>query len=219
MQVLPYPHPALRYKSVDVKQIDGKLRSTIAQMFELMYEANGIGLAANQVGLPFRFFIVNLAGRAGEPDEELVFINPVIKRRKGTEQGEEGCLSLPGLYADVKRSESLVVEAFDLDGEGFEMDAEELPARVVQHELDHLDGVMFTDKLAEAACALVVSEDLAKFDAMFRQAQASGLIASDEMLLKDLHEMAQSGIPVDFIDRPHIEFPIPKIIKSTGKTD
>ena len=80
MQIVPFPHPALRFKSVDVTQIDGTLRETVAKMFELMYEANGIGLAANQVGLPFRFFIVNLAGRKGEPDEELVFINPVITK-------------------------------------------------------------------------------------------------------------------------------------------
>ncbi|MCA9000151.1 MAG: peptide deformylase, partial [Planctomycetaceae bacterium] len=83
MQIVPFPHPALSYKSSEVKQIDASLRKTIAKMFELMYQANGIGLAANQVGLPFRFFIVNIAGRKGESDEELVLINQEIVCRKG----------------------------------------------------------------------------------------------------------------------------------------
>ena len=104
MQIVNYPHPALRWESSDVTRIDDKLRATIQEMFHLMYAAKGIGLAANQVGLPLRFFIVNLSGDADNTDEELVFINPDIKNRRGQEEGEEGCLSLPGLYADVKRA-------------------------------------------------------------------------------------------------------------------
>ena len=96
MQIVHYPHPALRWKSSDINQINESLRSTIREMFELMYAANGIGLAANQVGLPLRFFIINLTGEAESTEEELVFINPEIRNRRGQEVGEEGCLSLPG---------------------------------------------------------------------------------------------------------------------------
>ena len=208
MQIVHYPHPALRYKSVDVRQIDGTLRKTIGKMFDLMYEANGIGLAANQVALPFRFFIMNLAGRPDEADEEFVFINPVIKKRKGNVTGEEGCLSLPGLYADVVRSEEVVIEAFDLQGQGFSMELTELAARVVQHELDHLDGVLFTDKLADPEKKDEVGAELARFVSRFEAAQATELLPESHQLDKEVAEVAGSGtIPADFPDRPRIDFP------------
>src|SRR5688572_9589561 len=117
MEIVHYPHPALSWKSAEITQIDDALRQTVRQMFDLMYEAKGIGLAANQVALPFRVFIANLTGEKAETEEEIVFINPQIVKRKGTAVGEEGCLSLPGVYADVKRSANVVVEAFDLDGQ------------------------------------------------------------------------------------------------------
>ncbi|HAA48174.1 MAG TPA: peptide deformylase, partial [Planctomycetaceae bacterium] len=107
-------------------------------MFELMYEAKGIGLAANQVALPFRFFIINVSGDPDLSDQEHVFINPEISNQSGLVEGEEGCLSVPQLYGQVKRFETITVEAYDLDGQGFAMDLDELPARVVQHETDHL---------------------------------------------------------------------------------
>ncbi len=201
MQIVHYPHPALKFKSVDVQQIDGTLRKVVRNMFELMYEANGIGLAANQVGLPFRFFLVNLAARADNPDEEMVFINPVIKKRKGNEIGEEGCLSLPGLYGDVRRAEVVTIEAFDLTGQGFAMELSELPARVVQHESDHLDGVMFTDRMRDDDESAAVELKLPKFEENFRAAQQEELFADDEELLKVIQLMAQSGkIPVNFLE-------------------
>lgn len=203
MQIVHYPHPALKFKSVDVQQIDGTLRKVIRSMFELMYEAKGIGLAANQVGLPFRFFLVNLAARPDSPDEELVFINPVIKKRKGNEIGEEGCLSLPGLYGDVRRAEEVTIEAFDLTGQGFAMDLSELPARVVQHELDHLDGVMFTDRMREDDESVEVDLKLPRFEENFRAAQQEELFASDAEILKLVQQMAQSGkIPASFLETP-----------------
>ncbi len=203
MQIVHYPHPALKFKSVDVQQIDGTLRKVIRRMFELMYEANGIGLAANQVGLPFRFFLVNLAARADNPDEELVFINPVMKKRRGNEIGEEGCLSLPGLYGDVRRAEEVTIEAYDLSGQGFAMDLSELPARVVQHESDHLDGVMFTDRMREDNESDLVDLELPKFEEIFRSAQQENLFAADAELLKLVQQMAQSGkIPPNFLETP-----------------
>lgn len=212
MQIVHYPHPALRYKSVDVRQIDGTLRKVVRRMFELMYEANGIGLAANQVGLPFRFFLVNLAGRPGNDDEELVFINPIIKKRKGDVVGEEGCLSLPGLFGDVHRANEIVVEAFDLTGQGFSMELDDLPARVVQHESDHLDGILFTDRMRETNESDAVDLELPKFEANFRAAQDEQLFAEDSHLTKALDEMvSQGGIPKDFLDRPVHKLDPPKL--------
>lgn len=203
MQIIHHPHPVLGFKSVDVQKIDGTLRKVVQRMFELMYEANGIGLAANQVGLPFRFFLVNLAARPGNPDEELVFINPIITRRKGDVVGEEGCLSLPGLYGDVHRSSEVTIEAYDLSGQGFAMELDDLPARVVQHELDHLDGVMFTDRMQEAGDGEDVELDLLKFAQNFRTAQNDHLFAADDELLKRIKAMAASGsIPADFLETP-----------------
>ncbi|WP_437206226.1 peptide deformylase [Planctomicrobium sp. SH664] len=212
MQIVPYPHPALLYKSVDVQQIDGVLRRTVSKMFELMYEAKGIGLAANQVGLPFRFFIVNLGERQGEDDEEMVFLNPRILRKKGSQVGEEGCLSLPGLYGDVRRAESLVIEAFDLDGQGFEMDLNDLEARVVQHEGDHLDGILFTDRMREEGASTHVDVHIPKYVAAYQQAQREGLVPPDEEIRRELDQMARSGkIPEDFPDRSFPKIPAPKL--------
>ncbi|QDT33178.1 peptide deformylase [Thalassoglobus polymorphus] len=203
MQIVHYPHPVLSFKSVDVQQIDGTLRKVVRRMFDLMYEANGIGLAANQVGLPFRFFLVNLAARPDSPDEELVFINPIIKKKKGSEIGEEGCLSLPGLYGDVDRAEEVTIEAFDLSGQGFAMELSELPARVVQHESDHLDGIMFTDRMLEQGQSEDVDIELLKFKMNFKNAQNENLFANDDELLKNVQNMAKSGkIPADFLEIP-----------------
>src|SRR5262245_3476084 len=181
MEIVTYPHPALRWKSAEVKRIDEPLRAVIRQMFDLMYAANGIGLAANQVALPFRFFIANLSGEAEHADEEHVFINPQIIKRKGTALGEEGCLSLPGLYADVKRSEGITVEAFDLDGQLFEAELTELGARAVQHEIDHLDGILFIDRLEEAVREDVAPK-VADFAAEYARRQSLGETPSDDEL-------------------------------------
>jgi peptide deformylase len=192
MEIVQYPHPALRWKSRDISQIDAALRDTVREMFALMYEKKGIGLAANQVALPFRFFVVNLSGEAAEPDEELVFINPVITNRKGSIVEEEGCLSLPSLYADVRRAEEVVVEAFDLQGQPFRARLRELAARVVQHETDHIDGVVFLDRLDES-----VRRDLrpkiAEFEVAFQKRQAAGEIADDASLRDELERLAQTG--------------------------
>jgi len=149
MQILHYPHPALRRKSTPVTRIDQELRDAVREMFELMYASEGIGLAANQVGLPFRLFILNLTADPNEKDQEHVFINPEILKRKGTQEAEEGCLSFPKLYHPVKRFGQITVEAFDLDGNGFELTVDDLGSRAIQHETDHLDGVLFIDRLTD----------------------------------------------------------------------
>ena len=192
MQIVPYPHPALRWKSRDVTRIDDTLRNVVAKMFELMYESKGIGLAANQVGLPLRLFVVNVSGDPEKKDEEVVFINPVIRNRSGSAVGEEGCLSLPGLYADVARPETITVEAFDLDGQPFRVKTDDLPARVIQHETDHLDGVLFIDRIEETDLAQFVTK-LNEFNANFRKAQTDGQTPSDEEITRMLQQMAESG--------------------------
>src|SRR5262249_60464488 len=119
MQIVRYPHPALRYKSVPITQITEELRAAVREMFDLMYAAEGIGLAANQVGLPYRIFVLNLTGKREEKDQEHVFINPEIVERKGSQEAEEGCLSFPKLYGEVGRASEIVVQAFDARGAGF----------------------------------------------------------------------------------------------------
>ena len=147
LEIVHHPHPALRWKSKDVTRIDAQLKDWVAQMFDLMYQARGIGLAANQVALPYRMFVINPTGDPEDKENEQLFINPQIVKRNGSEEAEEGCLSLPEVYGPVSRAEKIVVEAFDLTGQEFAMELSGLPARVVQHENDHLDGVMFPDRV------------------------------------------------------------------------
>lgn len=193
MQIVPYPHPALRWKSKPVTEINDYLRKTVREMFDLMYEAKGIGLAANQVALPWRFFIINLTGDPTQKDEELVFINPEIVKRKGSVEDEEGCLSFPRLYANVRRAEEIVVEAFDLDGQGFQMTLDELAGRAIQHETDHLDGILFTDKVSDGV-KRELEGVISDFETQFRQKQAAGEIPTDETLTQELRRL-EAGPP------------------------
>lgn len=188
MEIVHFSHPALRWKSTPIQRIDADLRSTIAQMFELMYEFRGVGLAANQVALPYRLFVVNPTGSADEKDEEIVFINPEITMRNGSAMGEEGCLSLPEVFGQVPRAERIVVDAFDLSGEGFEYELSDFLARVVLHETDHLDGVMFFDRMLDSD-RKEIQNAVDGFDAEFRRKQAAGEIESDDVLKQRLQEL------------------------------
>ncbi|WP_437185021.1 peptide deformylase [Planctomicrobium sp. SH668] len=220
MQIVPYPHPALTFKSVDIAQIDATLRTTVRQMFDLMYEAKGIGLAANQVGLPFRFFVVNLQARPGNPDEEIVFINPLIRKKKGSELGEEGCLSLPGLYGDVRRATELTVDAFDLNGQPFTMTLKGLEARVVQHETDHLDGIMFTDRMRNEGTSSKVDQVIPRFVESYNQSRKAGVVAADEEIIADLKAMASSGkVAEEFLSRPKFDVAVPIIDEDDDEYD
>ncbi len=148
MAILPirnYPDPVLRETAKPVTVIDADLRTLAQDMIETMKDANGIGLAAPQVGVSLRMVVVDFDPENGDPR---VLVNPVITRRSGRKQlGEEGCLSFPGLRSRVKRTPSLIVEAQGLDGKMAAHEAEGLAARAVQHELDHLDGFLFVDKV------------------------------------------------------------------------
>ena len=150
LQIVPYPHPTLRHKSKPVRRVDAELVRIVRKMFGLMYEHNGIGLAANQVDLPLRLFIVNLSAKPDE-GEEFVFINPVLSKPKGNEESEEGCLSFPELYGPVTRPKLITVHAYNLRGEEVRSNLNGMLARVVQHEYDHLDGVVFVDRMTPTA--------------------------------------------------------------------
>lgn len=187
MEIVVYPHPALRWKSKPVQEINADVRRVVAEMLELMYAHKGIGLAANQVALPWRLFVLNLTGDPAEKDEEVVFINPEILKRKGTVEAEEGCLSFPGLYGNVRRSANIVVEAFDLQGNAFEVAGDDLAARAVQHENDHLDGVLFIDRMTETI-RRPLDPVITDFETQYRRGQEQGKIPADEVVLRQLGE-------------------------------
>ena len=187
MQIVTYPHPALRHKSKPIRRVDAELKAIVRQMFDLMYEAQGVGLAANQVDLPIRLCVVN---EKADPDtgEELVFINPVLSRPKGNEIKEEGCLSIPETYGDVMRPEKIRVEAYNLQGELFEGELSGLMGRIVQHETDHLDGVLFPDRMSETA-QMKIQPALDEFEIDFESKRRTGEIPSDEAIAARLAEI------------------------------
>lgn len=185
LRIVPYPHPALRYPSRPVTRIDDDLRATVRAMFDLMYESRGIGLAANQVALPYRFFVLNLSADPEQKDQEQVFINPEIVKRHSSIEDEEGCLSFPGLYSKVRRARKIKVQAFDLAGNPVEIELEDLGSRAIQHETDHLEGKLFIDYLNPLA-KVSASSKLREFETKFRQAQASGEYPDDAEIIRQL---------------------------------
>jgi peptide deformylase len=188
LRIVTYPHPALRYKSRPVNQIDDDLRATVREMFELMYEARGVGLAANQVAIPYRFFILNVTADPEQKEQEQVFINPEIVKRHSSSEDEEGCLSIPGIYSKVRRAKKIKVQAFNLEGELVELEGEDLFSRAVQHENDHIDGKLFIDHIG-ALARHSIRDKLREFEAQFRQAQAGGEYPADAELLRQLETM------------------------------
>jgi peptide deformylase len=168
-----------------VTRIDDDLRSKVREMFDLMYESKGIGLAANQVALPYRFFVLNLTADPEQKDQEQVFINPEIVKRHASIEDEEGCLSFPGLYSKVRRAKKIKVQAFDLNGNPVEIEIEDLGSRAIQHETDHLEGKLFIDYLSPLAKSTAAAK-IREFETKFRQAQASGEYPSDDEIIRQL---------------------------------
>lgn len=142
-----YGDPVLREKSKDIMSFDDSLRALVDDLFDTMKAYAGVGLAANQVGVAQRVIVVEVPLEDGKMDR-IVAINPVLDQRSGKESGEEGCLSMPGIYEDIPRATQLRLRAFDVDGKPFERIVEDFCARAVQHEADHLDGVLFTDRVS-----------------------------------------------------------------------
>lgn len=188
MRIVKYPHPTLRHKSKPLRRVDAELRKIVGRMLELMYEKKGIGLAANQVDLPYRLLVMNTEGDAAAKELEYVFINPVIVKRSGTAEGEEGCLSFPEVYAPVRRSEKIVLSAYNLSGEEVSYQLGDLPARVAQHEYDHLDGVLFIDRLSPGA-RLSVKQALADLEQEFQGDRDRSLIPDDRQIAARLAEL------------------------------
>jgi peptide deformylase len=145
-EILLYPHPTLRQVAQPVEQVDDETRRLIEDMAETMYAAPGVGLAANQVGVLKRVFVIDTAAE-DEPSQLRAFVNPEIIEASGTQTWSEGCLSFPGASEDIKRAERVIVRALDADGKPFELEAQGLLAVAIQHENDHLNGVLMIDKL------------------------------------------------------------------------
>jgi peptide deformylase len=147
LNILEFPDPRLRTvaRPVDPARLDAAFQQLLDDMFETMYAAPGIGLAASQVDVHQRFMVIDVSEEKNSPR---VFINPEIATRDGEQVCQEGCLSVPGIYADVKRAERIVVRALDRNGVPFETDADGLLAVCIQHEMDHLDGKLFVDYLS-----------------------------------------------------------------------
>lgn len=146
LQILEFPDPRLRTRAQPVTQFDASLRKLVDDMFETMYSAPGIGLAATQVNVSKRLLVIDISDRRDQP---LVLINPDVVAREGVEETEEGCLSVPGVFDKVTRAEKILVRALDRDGKPFELEADGLLAVCIQHEIDHLDGKLFVDYLSE----------------------------------------------------------------------
>lgn len=145
LAILEVPDPRLRTVAKPVEAVTEAEKELAGDMLETMYQARGIGLAATQVNRPVRIFVLDLSETHDQPK---VFINPEITRREGRQTCEEGCLSVPGVYAEVERAEQITVRALDADGRPFELEADGLLAVCVQHEIDHLDGKVFIDYLS-----------------------------------------------------------------------
>ncbi|KFZ30895.1 peptide deformylase [Pseudidiomarina salinarum] len=145
LTILEYPDERLRTMAQPIEAVDDALRATIDDMFETMYDASGVGLAATQVDVHRRLFIADCSEDQSEP---LVFINPEITEKSGEFANEEGCLSFPGVYAKVERASNIKVQAQDRHGETFTLNAEGLLAICIQHEIDHLNGKLFVDYLS-----------------------------------------------------------------------
>jgi peptide deformylase len=147
LEILHYPNPLLAERSLPVETFDEELRQLAADMAETMYDAPGVGLAAPQVGVLKRLAVIDCSGSEA-PADLIVAVNPEIVAREGEYLEEEGCLSVPGYFARVARSARVRLRYQDLDGQPREREADELLAVAIQHEIDHLDGILFVDRLS-----------------------------------------------------------------------
>lgn len=154
LQIVKWPNPVLDSPGEYVRDFDEELKKLVSDMFETMYSAPGVGLAAVQVGVSKRLFVMDCSG-GKDPSQRTAMINPEVLRVEGNQSGDEGCLSFPGIFTPVERSLRAVVRAQDLNGEYFEVDGMELTARCMLHEADHCDGIVFLDKMSPLKRELV----------------------------------------------------------------
>ena len=161
--ILIYPEKRLRKKSQTVEKINKKIQKLLDDLADTMYNAPGVGLAAPQIGENVRVLVVDISTKE-EENSLMELINPAITDSSGTQKSEEGCLSVPGFYGNITRRKKITVEAVNRDGEKFKIEAEDILARVLQHEIDHLDGILFFDKMAKLKKELFIK----KIDKAFR---------------------------------------------------
>jgi len=145
LTILEFPDDRLRKKAAPVPVVDGKIKKLVDDMLETMYEAKGVGLAATQVNVHQRVVVIDVSEQKDQP---LCLINPEIINKDGVEESEEGCLSVPGFFEKVKRAERIKVKALNKDGKPFELEADDLLAVCIQHEMDHLEGKLFVDYIS-----------------------------------------------------------------------
>jgi peptide deformylase len=148
LKIIKYPDPRLKKPSAPVTVFDQSLKDLAAQMIGLMREHRGVGLAAPQVGVNLRLFVMN---PTGQPEDDRIYVNPYLSEAEGEEEGEEGCLSIPNLTAKIWRSQSLKMTAQDLEGNPIQETACGFPARIWQHETDHLNGTLITERMGPVA--------------------------------------------------------------------
>ncbi|MCX8229037.1 MAG: peptide deformylase [Planctomycetota bacterium] len=163
MNIILYPDPRLRTKNAPVDHFDSELADVTRAMFDLMYETEGVGLAAPQVGINRKLLVFNPSGDSECPEQEVILCNPkVLRKTEEKEYGEEGCLSFPDIRGSVSRFLGIVVQAQDLHGDSFELEFQDWEARIFQHEVDHLEGILFVDRFREAdkICARPLLKDL-----------------------------------------------------------
>jgi len=147
MELITYPHPGLLRKTAPVETVDDEIRDKAARMLEIMHASNGVGLAAPQVDWSARLLVLN---PSGDPADDEVLINPVIKKRRGRVLGEEGCLSFPEIYVQVERAREIDLEFIDLEGNQRIESRTEFVARIIQHEMDHLDNILLIHRMTPA---------------------------------------------------------------------
>ncbi|MDQ7039175.1 MAG: peptide deformylase [Aquificota bacterium] len=146
-EIVTYPAEVLTTPTQTVDVVDREIRDLINDMFETMYSAEGVGLAANQIGVPLKVMVIDTTPKEDAPDLKVVLINPEIVSAEGKVKYREGCLSFPGLTVEVERAEKVLVRALNEHGEQVDLELEGFPAIVFQHELDHLNGITFIDRL------------------------------------------------------------------------
>jgi peptide deformylase len=149
LDIVYYGDPRLEKVSEPVADFDIDLRRFVKDLFETMYYTNGVGLSSPQVGVNKRILVIDTSG-GNDRSKQVVLINPVIVQESGEQKGQEGCLSFPGLFADVKRPNVVKVKAQDLDGKEIEVEGKELLARAMHHEIDHLDGILFIERMKKS---------------------------------------------------------------------
>jgi len=180
VQIVKYPHPILTYESKPLRKIDQALRDMVREMFDLMYEADGVGLAANQVELPYQLLVMNSTADPAQTEEEYVFINPVITKRGGEQKIiEEGCLSFPDLHLEIVRPEMVEFQAIDLSGKVVRYKWKGMKARIIQHETDHLHGRCFYERASQSG-ELKSRDILAALAEDFEFDRERGFVPSDE---------------------------------------